>query len=801
MTKSNTSHSHAKYNAEDDSIPSVRRMRIYSEMLRAESFSLLENDPGRAKKRPRVSQKSSEKNDETVVGSHERPITFSDSSVYSESDVDDEEWENVDYGAITYKENKEQTEENQTENRVQEKAVDFRLGQSKVKVKIQRKVPLHISRQTRLEGHKMHLMCLLIQVARINTFLKSAIIPEKLKQIASPSICKSLKSTKASARNSVHRTRLFIDALKNCAVLWKRNWKITQPGIAIPKWKSLDALTIESKGCKYENVIKSGVENMQGSRDLGAMLFTAYLRSLGVETRLVCSFQVLPLASNHVSTQSPKQESKPRKQCSPPIVMRSENELTSGDDESSSKNFKDESSPTSSVVNRGIGMFRTPAFNQKRYSLSSSVSSSVQNTSRDIHDSLFPVFWSEALDPESQRWIPVDSLVTGLVDKPATVLEPPLSDPLNSLAYVIAFEADGFAKDVTLRYAKAYSAKTYKLRVESTEGGREWLKKVLILWRRDENNLSFNKNCSFRMQLEDEELAKNAEREPMPKSITDFVNHPVFALAGHLRKDEALIEKNIICRLTIGRGKQARTEEVIRRKDVVKVKSSHNWWRLGRIICTGEQPRRIRNKTLSQNRRSRKFESEDEEQDEANNMSVEEEGLYSIDQTEIFIPPAIENEQIPRNEYGYIDVFTETMVPPGAVHIEVRESLYASKLLGISYTQAVIGFEYSRATRKTVPIIKGVVVAKENEKGVLAVVDAFREQTNETNQAEKRKLVVIRWRKFLLGLRIRDRLNREYPQDLEEDPEDNSESINSKSKTPDNTTINEWDYEQGGGFI
>lgn len=35
---------------------------------------------------------------------------------------------------------------------------------------------------------------------------------------------------------------------------------------------------------------------LQGSRDLGAQLFCAMLRAVGVETRLVCSLQVLPFS-------------------------------------------------------------------------------------------------------------------------------------------------------------------------------------------------------------------------------------------------------------------------------------------------------------------------------------------------------------------------------------------------------------------------------------------------------------------------------------------------------------------------
>lgn len=74
--------------------------------------------------------------------------------------------------------------------------------------------------------------------------------------------------------------------------------------------------------------------------------------------------------------------------------------------------------------------------------------------------------------------MPVDSLVTQTVNK-AAKLEPPASDRLNDMTYVVAFEDDGSARDVTQRYVKAYNAKTRKARVEATEGGQRWYNKAM----------------------------------------------------------------------------------------------------------------------------------------------------------------------------------------------------------------------------------------------------------------------------------------------------------------------------------
>lgn len=95
------------------------------------------------------------------------------------------------------------------------------------------------------------------------------------------------------------------------------------------------------------------------------------------------------------------------------------------------------------------------------------------------------MYWIEAFDAAAQKWIPVDPLVTKTVAKPSK-LEPTGSDPENSMTYVVAFEEDGTAIDVTKRYTKAFNAKTRKMRVEITPGGDEWWEKTMRAYCRDE---------------------------------------------------------------------------------------------------------------------------------------------------------------------------------------------------------------------------------------------------------------------------------------------------------------------------
>lgn len=194
-----------------------------------------------------------------------------------------------------------------------------------------------------------------------------------------------------------------------------------------------------------------------------------------------------------------------------------------------------------------------------------------------IKDSPFPIFWVEAFDEANQKWIPVDPLViTNGISKPFK-FEPPASDSQNKLTYVLAFEDDGSARDVTKRYAKAFNAKTRKSRVEVTNGGETWWNRVLKIYKRT-YDLS-------RDQIEDSLLASREAAEPMPKSISDFKDHPYYALERHLKRGEVVHPKREAGKVAVGRsGGQQILEPIFRRRDVHVVKSAESWFRMGRKV-------------------------------------------------------------------------------------------------------------------------------------------------------------------------------------------------------------------------
>lgn len=104
---------------------------------------------------------------------------------------------------------------------------------------------------------------------------------------------------------------------------------------------------------------------------------------------------------------------------------------------------------------------------------------------------------------------------------------------------------DGYARDVTLRYATQYGAKTMKSRLSNNRGQENWWLAVIGLFKRPYHLVStfyrwfqpliLSQN---RDDVEDAELQSLQYIEGMPVSVSGFKDHPMYAVApfGELRR-------------------------------------------------------------------------------------------------------------------------------------------------------------------------------------------------------------------------------------------------------------------------
>lgn len=397
---------------------------------------------------------------------------------------------------------------------------------------------------------------------------------------------------------------------------------------------------------------RTAAKKFEGSRDTGAQLFCALLRSAGLDTRLACSLQPLPFTAANkpaperfFASQPTAREPTPEVSDDEPVNMYGENSpFGAGEGSKPGMPF----APRRRLGHPNAADYFMP----QTSSPTKPVKPMPKPKRKVIVESPFPVFWVEVLDEYHQKWMPLNPMDSNSLGKPK-YFEPPASDAENNLSYIVVFEDEGTARDVTKRYTQSYNAKTRRNRVESTPDGERWWRKTMRYY--------FRGWKSDLDQIEDTELAAKEAREPMPKSVADFKDHPTYALERHLRRNEVLVSQREIGKVATGRDANGKKlESVYRRTDVKVVKSADGWYRVGREVKVGEQPVKIvAAKT---------------EDDGDSGVS-----FYTESQTDLYEAPPVVNGRVPKNSYGNLDVYVPSMVPKGGVHIQ---GMFSSAMRG-----------------------------------------------------------------------------------------------------------------------
>lgn len=703
-----------------------------------------------------------------------------------------------------------------------------------------KKGPSKIEREIRYETHRVHVQCLLFHNALRNAWLNDSKLHDILRSQIPPGIQKEVqrwrvasaldpppepsedrksksgkkrKGKKASgeARDwgdgavrqepgqpDMSNGDPILSLLRVLAAYWKKSFKITAPGLRKHGYRPMkvverlvssfqkDEHDPRRHGERIRNAheFRTLADKRQGSRDVGAQLFTALLRALGIEARLVASLQPLGFgwSKSEVDTSDPAEKQDKR------------------DEAASSSEQSDEDEESDETPKK-------PPSKRKTYD----------------SDLPFPIYWTEVISPITHEVVPVDPVV--LSNPVATTPELLAAfEPRGAraekakqvIAYVIAHSSDGTAKDVTTRYLKRRTwpgkTKGYRLPIErivvkaSRRNGPEisydydWFRMTMKGYVRSEENRTVVDDVEDAKDL----VPKQPERKVVKKegdTLQSLRSSEEFALERFLRREEALRPgAKVVRKFLTGKGDKAKEENVYRRKDIVKCLSAESWHKEGRRPKMGEAPlKRVPIRAVTLNRKR----EVDEQLRETGQTPMQ--GLYALHQTELIIPPPIEDGVIPKNEYGNIDCFTPHMIPRGAVHLPWRGTVRVCKKLNIDYAEAVIGFEFGH--RMAVPIIQGVVVAAENKD---LVEDAWREQQaaqDEKERLQREKRILHTWRKFLMGMRIVERVRTEYGANGDAEthnPFQRRSQPNSSSKASDKHREHrheDMEADQGGGFL
>ncbi|KAH0340575.1 Rad4-domain-containing protein, partial [Aureobasidium melanogenum] len=628
--------------------------------------------------------------------------------------------------------------------------------------------------------------------------------------------------------------------LKVLTAYWKKRFNVTAPGIRKQGYLPQRLITYEIKawaknksnferhGERIENIdeFRKCAKECRGSRDVGAQLFTALIRAIGIESRMVASLQ--PTGFGWTKVEEGEIKKQPQTTSTNPVEISDDESDLAESLKPKSKAKAKKPLKTEKPARKSARKSQNAVVEDESSDLSSVPSDAdedddasviditpappVKNSKKYDRDLAFPHYWTEVLSPVSNTYIPVDSIVLSTVASNQELLstfEPRgkrADQAKQVICYVVAHNQDTTCKDVTVRYLKKHQlpgrTKGFRMPVEKipvlNKRGKviktedyDFFKRIMSPFVRPHNKRTAADDIEESTDLKPFKPATE-KAKVATESLQWYKQSAEFVLERHLRREEAILPNAKQVRtFTSGKGDKEKSEPVYRRADVVNCKTVESWHKEGRQIKLGEQPLKmvpVRAVTLM-----RKREMEEAERETGEKLK---QGLYGIDQTEWIIPPPIENGVIPKNAYNNIDVYVPSMVPKGAVHIPLRSTARICRKLNIDYAEACTGFEFGK--QRAVPIITGVVVAVENED---AVIDAWEVEEAERKRKEdvKRQATNLHlWRKFLMGLRIVERIRSDYagrPNEIDEvNPFVNRDKQKKKKAPRDEMT-------EGGGFL
>ncbi|KAI9612475.1 hypothetical protein H4Q26_007631 [Puccinia striiformis f. sp. tritici PST-130] len=757
-------------------------------------------------------------------------------SSYSEnqSDEDDEQvdWEEVDVDEI------HDARRNSEEDSTQKVAFDIVLSKAgEQRSTKKRSANSAVERQIRHEVHRTHTITLLTAGLFRNRLLNDALLRARLLSLVPLPLVNAFHTFSPETHPlDRDRSRLFDSALKDLISWWWQSFQVNNAfdGMISRSWSEAETLYRisddasgkgKSKGNTQEDAfiqllesgepihgVKSMMKRallMKGSRDMSAQLFTSCLRALDIPARLVFSLQPVTWRGaggggktysrwiQVIHNTDPKvtpRKAKTQSVAAEKSKVKSKRGELATKAEKAAKAIKAKSIRTGAGrtqrshetiegEDEDVGLESVPdtvaASSPRHTPVIKLRKSKPPTTSRDWAKSPSPepqemirppVFWTEVYSRPMKEWYCVD--VTRKKMRCKNIMEPSRNNPENKMIYVIAYEEDNFIRDVTAKYAHLFGATTIKARLPSKKKEEDWFERAIGPLKRPYK--------LGRDTKEDTEMEKAQVTEAMPTTVTGFKNHPKYALERHLRREEVIYPKKPMGTF--------RGDSVYHRSSVIVCKSTETYMREGKRVKGGETPLKMvkpRAVTINRRRETELFKMD--------GQPVPLQGLFAEWQTELLIPPPIVDGIIPRNSYGNFDLFAPHMLPQGAKHLPYKGIAKTAKKLKISYADAVVSFEFHRS--RATPLIDGIIVPELEAEFVLDAywTSAEAQEVKELEKLEERCLK--RWKKLIIGLRIRQRLQQEYgPQGTQvlgnqKSIEGTSKSRHTDSKQPEISTV------------
>ena len=266
---------------------------------------------------------------------------------------------------------------------------------------------------------------------------------------------------------------------------------------------------------------------------------------------------------------------------------------------------------------------------------------------------------------------------------------------------------------------------------------------------------------------ETKELKGAITKEKIPTSKAAFKRSPFYVIPSVLNSQDVLHPdaRKRICGVFKG-------ELVYQRSDVSKALREKKWLYEGRKVKESEMKNPVKQIKARKKPEVKGFKaldsygaSEYAQEDllaAASSTRVNEESemdnLYGKWQTKPWTPSYVgPNDPIPTNEYKNVEL---ALLNPGLTHIELPHLSKVARKLGVPYAPCMLGFEGHGGNRA--PTIRGIVTHDHNVALLREAYVEWESHIVEVEREEKKKEILKKWKRLVVGILTKDRLDREY---------------------------------------
>lgn len=243
-------------------------------------------------------------NQSAIASSSPKSVDRLEQTIYNESETssDEDDDEDVDWNELLApdEDDTKRTEEAAESPSSKQISIDLDrdLAEQARRPPSRRLPSTRVEKQKRLNVHKVHILSWMSHVYIRSTWCEDSSIQRALRPILDDHVISLLNPNPNWTQ--FDRSHSFTNGLTQASNLWRGKFVVDREGLRRPAWylgeqgvAGYDTLAASEAGVTKE-AFDHSVQSCSGSRDTGAELFCALLRSVGIACRLVCSIQVLP---------------------------------------------------------------------------------------------------------------------------------------------------------------------------------------------------------------------------------------------------------------------------------------------------------------------------------------------------------------------------------------------------------------------------------------------------------------------------------------------------------------------------